>query len=87
MDDDIAKVQNKPAGLSGTLGLRDRDVLFGQRTVDFVNDRLKLSFGLAVTHDKVISETAYLADIEQKNIKCLPLQRGIDYLPGYLSTL
>lgn len=68
MDNYIAKVQDKPAGFGGTLGLRNRDLLFGECAVDLLNDRLKLPFGLAVTHDKVIGEAAYLADIEQKNV-------------------
>ncbi len=82
MDDDIAKVDDQPAGVDASLMTSRRDTYSGQRMVDLLNNRLELAFTLAAADNEVVGKTANTAQVEQQDIGRLSLQCRIHDLLG-----
>ena len=84
MDDDIAEVEQQPAGIGRPLDMPGQDALLLQRVQHLIVDGLELPLAVAAAYHEVISKAANLAGIEQRDVRRLLAARRLYRLAGNL---
>jgi hypothetical protein len=68
MDDDIAVIEQQPAGVQRALLVVRLDFLPFEAFTDLVLDGAELSLAFPAADDEVVAKTAQLADIQQDDV-------------------
>lgn len=80
MDDDVAVIEQDPAGLRRALAASRLDLLgLAQLLVDRLQDGVDLAVGAGAGDDKIIGERRYLADVQQQDVFRLFFGENIRY--------
>ncbi len=80
MHDDIAIVQQDPAGLRRAFAAPRADLLgLAQVMVDRLQDGVDLAIGAGAGDDKIIGEGRDLADVQQQDVLRLSFGENISY--------
>ena len=85
VNDDIAVVEQQPAGVYGALAVIGRGALSFQAQLDVVEDRADLPLAVPGTDDKVVREAANAADVQQDDISRLLIAGYLYRASGYFN--
>lgn len=78
MHDDVAEVQQHPAAVRRAFLVPQVDALRAQVALQVLRERVKLQWRLRRRNDKVVSEGRVLRDVDQGDVKRLPVREDID---------
>ena len=82
MDDNVAIIQQEPAGIGASLAVMRQDAFFLQSFFYFVADGANLPGAFAGADNKIVRKAAYITDIQQDDIACLLIAGGFYGLTG-----
>jgi hypothetical protein len=80
---DIAVIQQQPAGIDSPFMVVRNDALLLQTQLDFIIDSAQLPFIIAGTDYKVVGEAAHFTGIQKDDIGCLFFTRDVNGSAGY----
>ena len=76
MHDNVAVIEEQPAGVGSPFAMVRQHSLFLQGFIDFLADGVYLPGAIASADNKIVRETAHLTDIQQNYITCLLIAGG-----------
>lgn len=83
VDDDIAVIQQKPAGVQRALAVVGQDTFLFQTQLDIIDDAANLPLAITSANNKIVRKAAKTANVQQNDIGSLLIAGDFDRMAGY----
>jgi hypothetical protein len=83
MHNDIAVIEQEPAGVQRALAVMSQDTLLFQNQLDIVDDGANLPLAITGADNKIVRKAAKTANVQQNDIGGLLIVGDFDRTTGY----